>query len=246
MWITANARHRVVILVSGLRRAVAGVVVGCLAAAAAMTGLQQAPLMTPVAEPFDPEVILPIRVDAALHRVLAAVERSVAAMDDKRRAAAKRSLGAASVDFNRSHKAVVHQVQAVPDPDAEEESTAGPDSALAALNVAQVSVGMLAGLFDRVRPKGLVRRVNAALRTAQVRRQALLTIITGMDPEEGGAPYVELLVDTAPQYTDEVAAIQEALDDDKLTPLARIGLQQALARSQSAEAVVLAAVGPPE
>ena len=244
MWITANANRGVVRLVLAVRRVLASVVVGCLAAAAVLSG--PGPVLAPAAEPFDPEVVLPLRVDAALHRTLDAVERSVAAVDDKRRGDARRALRAARIDFLRSHTAVMHQVQAVPDPDAEEESTAGPDSALASLNVSQVSVGMLAGLFDRLRAPGLVTRIKVALRTAQFRRQVLLTTFTGMDPEEAGAPYVELLTDTAPQYTDEVAAIQEALADDQLTPSARAGLTAALARSQQAEALVLKIVGPPD
>ena len=238
---TANASQRRVRLVPGLRSAVVGAIVGCLAATAVVTGPQAAAF-----EPFDPEVILPIRVDAALHRTFDAVERGVAATDDHHRKSARRALKSAKLGFERSHEAVMHQVEAVPDPNAEDESTAGPDSALAALNVAQASVGMLAALFDGVRPTRMVRRINLALRTAQERRQLLLTSFAGLNPEEAGAPYVELLTDTAPQYTDEVAAVQEALADDSLTPLARDDLQAALVRSQAAEAAVLKVVGPPE
>src|SRR4051812_45840518 len=132
--------------------AVACALVGCLLLTVAVCGPQdtQSAQLAPVAEPFDPEVVLPPRVDAALHRTFAAVERSAAAVDDRRRANARRALRAAAIGFGRSHKAVLHQVQAVVDPEAEAESTAGPDSALAALNVEQASVAVLAGLFDRI------------------------------------------------------------------------------------------------
>ena len=44
-------------------------------------------------------------------------------------------------------------------------------------------------------------------------------------------------------YTDEVAGIREALDHDRLTPLARTALNAALQRSQDAESLMLAAFG---
>jgi hypothetical protein len=197
--------------------------------------------LTPVAEPFDPEVILPLRVDATLHRTLDAVERSVAAVDDRRRRAARRALRAAAEGFDRSHLAVLRQVQAVPDPEAE--STAGPDSALAALNVEQVSVASLAGLFDRVRAKGIVVRIRAALTKAQRARAGLVQVITGLDPEGAGAVYADALADTVPVYADEVAAVDEALRHDRLTAVARQALRAALARSRAAEAAMVAAFG---
>ena len=77
---------------------------------------QVADFLTPVAEPFDPEVVLPSRVDANLHRTYAAVERAVVAVDDKRRPDRSARCGPRTMGFDRSHKAVLHQVQAVPDP----------------------------------------------------------------------------------------------------------------------------------
>lgn len=196
-----------------------------------------------VADPFDPEVVLPVRVDAALHRTFSAVERAVAAVDDRQRVRARRALRAATVGFRRAEKAVLHQVLAVSDPEAEEESTAGPDSALAALNVAQMSVGQVQGLFDGVRGRTLVRAIGRALHAAQVKRAELLGVLVGLDPEGAGAAYADALADTAPAYTDEVASIQEALADDRLTAIGRRLLRAALARSQAAEAAITAAYG---
>jgi hypothetical protein len=231
-------------LVSGiLRRTVAGLVVGCLAVTGALGSAPMATVLMPVADPFDPEVVLPPRVDEALHRTFDAVERSVAAVDDRHKRDARRALRAAKVGFDRSHRAVMHQVTAVVDPETEEESTAGPDSAQAALNVAQASVGMLSSLFDRLHRRGLVRRIEMALTRAQNHRKQLLTTIKGMN-EEAGAAYVDLLADTAPQYTDEVAGIQEAIADDRLTRASRRALKKALVRSKRAESIVLKLAGP--
>ena len=176
-------------------------------------------------------MILPGRVDASLHRTLAAVKRAEAAVDDRRWSAARRSLAAAKAGFDRSHRAVVRQVLAVVDPEAEEESTAGPDSALAGLNVEQVSVAVLAGLFDGVRAKAVVRGIRAALTRAQRVRAELVRVIVGLDPEEAGAAYADALADTVPAYTDEVATVREALGDDRLTSVARQALRAALSRS---------------
>ena len=238
--------HRSLVALHLVRRAVVVALAGSLIGALALTVGTRAPEaqdVTVVAEPFDPEVILPGRVDASLHRTLDAVKRAEAAVDDRRWSAARRSLAAAKAGFHRSHRAVVRQVLAVVDPEAEEESTAGPDSALAALNVEQVSVAALAGLFDRVRAKGVVRGIRAALTRAQRVRADLIRVIVRLDPEEAGADYADALADTVPAYTDEVAAVSEALRDDRLTSVARKALRAALARSRAAEAAMVAAFG---
>jgi hypothetical protein len=196
-----------------------------------------------VAEPFDPEVILPGRVDAALHRTWDGVQRSVATVDDRQYRKARKALRATRAGFGRSLAAVLHQVEATPPPDAEEESTAGPDSALAYLNVSGSSVHMLAGLYDGVRAPRLLKGITSALVADQQRRARLITTLTALDPEEAGAPYADALIDTVPNYTDEVASLDEALQDDVLTPAARTALREARARSRAAEAAMLAAYG---
>ncbi|HWM74950.1 MAG TPA: hypothetical protein VNQ53_14475 [Nocardioides sp.] len=240
------ARHHhqaaVNLVLRALVIALAGSLIGGLALVAGPRAVEAQDL-TLAADPFDPEVILPGRVDAALHRTLGAVDRAVAAVDDRHWSAARRSLAAAKVGFDRSHRAVVRQVLAVVDPEAEEESTGGPDSALAALNVEQVSVAALAGLFDRVRAKGVVRGIRAALTRAQRVRIGLVRVIVGLDPEEAGAAYADALADTVPAYTDEVATVREALRDDRLTKAARHALRAALGRSRAAESAMVAAFG---
>lgn len=239
-----SAQHpvaHVVVLIPRVLTPLVAVLVAVLMAVSGQATVNGSTRLVPVAEPFDPEVVLPARVDAALHRTFAAVERAVGAIDDRRSASARRALRSAKVGFDRSHKAVLHQVQAIPDPEAE--STAGPDSALAGLNVAQVSIGELAGAFDRVRARRVTKAIGKVLRTAQVRRAALLAVLTGLDPEGAGADYADALADTVPAYTDEVAAIQEALSDDRLNGAARRALSAALSQSQAAEALMTTVYG---
>ena len=57
------------------------------------------------------------------------------------------------------------------------------------------------------------------------------------------APYADALADTVPTYTDEVAAIAEALADDHLVAASRSALRAALTRSQQAAAQMTAAFG---
>lgn len=230
---------------SGVLARLAGVLVGCGVAAIALTCVDApSPPIVTVAEPFDPEVVLPSRVDASLHRTYDALERAVAAVDDRRRTPALKALRATTAGFSRSARAVLRQVSAVPPPEEEGgESTAGPDSALAALNVDQVGITSLAGLFDGVRNPALNRAIVQALVRAQNRRSAVLTAVVGLDPEGPGADYADAMTDTVPAYADEVANLTEALADDRLTPRARTALRAALQRSKAAEARVTAAYG---
>jgi hypothetical protein len=205
-----------------------------------------APLVTGpahAADPFDPEVVLPARVDASLHRTVGAVDRATAAVPDRRWSAARRSLRAARLGFMSSHLAVLRQVQATPPVGGEDESTAGPDSALAGLNVDQSSVTRLSGLFDRLHRRPLIRRIAGALAQAQRGRAQLIGVLVRLDPEGAGAPYADALADTVPYYTDEVAAIAEALADDHLVPASRRALRTVLARSTQTEAQMTAAFG---
>ena len=229
---------------AAVRAALICTLIGCVVATLGLAdGRPSTAEIVTVAEPFDPEVVLPARVDAALHRTHQAVERAVAATDDRRWLAARRALRAASLGYPRSQRAVLRQVALVPPPDSEEESTAGPDSVLAALNVEQVAVSSLAGLFDRLRRPAMIRALQRALAAAQTNRAALITVLVGLDPEGAGAAYADALADTVPAYTDEVAGLAEVLADDVLTVQARAALEAALARSTAAEAQMTAAYG---
>jgi hypothetical protein len=194
-----------------------------------------------VVDPIDPEVVLPSRVDAALRRTLAAMSRASAAVDDRALTPAIVALTATRLGLTRSQLAGVRQVQATPPPDSEEESTAGPDSVLAILNVDQVVITQLAGLFDRQGGRRLSVALKSTLNVALDRRAEMLTLVLALDPEEAGAPYADALIDTVPNYTDEVANLNEALRDDQLTAANRVTLQAARTKSKAAETRMLKA-----
>lgn len=197
----------------------------------------------PAAQPLDPEVILPSRVDASLTRVLASLARANAEVDDRNPTAAAKALTATGLNVVRATQATVRQVEAAPPPNAETESTAGPDSVLATLNVDQVMITEVAGLFDRVTNATTIAALVQALSTGLDRRASLITTVLALDPEGAGAPYADSLADTVPGYTDEVANLTEALADDHLTATSRAALKDALAKSKADEARMLAAFG---
>jgi hypothetical protein len=224
-----------------------GLTLGALLVAAATSagpvagGPETTDTIVDVVDPIDPEVVLPSRVDAALRRTLAALGRSSAAVDDRQLAAAIAALTATRLSLTRSQQAGVRQVQATPPPDEESESTAGPDSVLAILNVDQVVITQLAGLFDRQSGQQLSAALKSTLNVGLDRRAEMLTVVLALDPEEAGAPYADALIDTVPSYTDEVANLDEALRDDHLTAANRATLQAARAKSKAAETKMLKA-----
>ncbi|MEP9364924.1 hypothetical protein ABLE68_18320 [Nocardioides sp. CN2-186] len=212
-----------------------------LVATNSTTGATTSASLAPAAQPLDPEVILPSRVDAALTRVLDSLGRANAEVDDRNPTAAAKALTATGLNVVRATLATVRQMDAAPPPDTEAETTAGPDSALATLNVDQVVITEVAGLFDRVTNTTTIAALVQTLSTGLDRRASLLTKVLALDPEGAGAPYADGLVDTVPGYTDEVANLTEALADDHLTATSRAALKDALAKSKADEARVLAA-----
>jgi hypothetical protein len=217
--------------------------IGSTLAGGAATSATTSATITTVAEPLDPEVILPSRVDGALQRVLAATAAATDGVDAKQTTPAINALVATRLNIVRAHLAGVRQVDAPPPPEDAEESTAGPDSALAILNVEQVTITQVAGLFDKVTAAGLTTALKTTLNAALDRRATFLTKILALDPEEAGAPYADALADTVPNYADEVANLTEALAVDTLTPASRTALQAALTKSKAANTKIIAAFG---
>lgn len=220
--------------------ACAGLMTGTLVVASStpVSGPSTTDTVTLVVDPIDPEVVLPSRVDAALRRTLASIDRATAAIDDRQADAALLALKATKQNLSRSYLAVQRQVEAPVDE--ESESTAGPDSVLAGLNVGQVVITRVAGLFDRITAAKLCNALKGTLNVGLDQRATLLTLVLALKGEKG-ASYADVLVDTVPNYTDEVANLQEALRDDHLTAANRATLQAALKKSKAAEAAMLKA-----
>lgn len=139
----------------------------------------------------------------------------------------------------------MNAVPAVPvDPDAEPEdaSTAGPDSVIAVLTLNQTVVTTLAGIFD-TNSKGVVVALTHALFQTMSARDKLLAAVIALDPEGAGAAYADGMPDTLDGYTDEVANLTEALQNDTLSVGGKKVIQAALVRSQATLATFSTAFG---
>jgi hypothetical protein len=218
------------------------VVVASLAAAAiALSQASEGAAGVAAARPIvDDEIILPSRVDAAIGRSLSALDRSEAAVDDQQYGAAAASLTAIDADLGRAHRAARAQMRAPMDPEAE--TTPGPDSVLAVLNLEQWTITRLAGLYDTVGDPVVLNRLGEALNTALTKRDQLLEKVIKLKPGKAVA-YADGMADSVDGYGDEVANLTEALQVDQLTTSARAALTNALSRSQATAAKVIAAFG---
>ena len=126
--------------------------------------------------------------------------------------------------------------------DPEAETTPGPDSVIAVLNVEQEVVMTVAGLFNS-NSGTLVTALGSTLSTAQLTRNRLLNTVVALDPEGAGADYADGMADTLDGYTDEVSNISETLADDTLSSGGAAALRTALARAKATLAKVTNAYG---
>jgi hypothetical protein len=131
-------------------------------------------------------------------------------------------------------------MNAVVDPEAE--TTPGPDSVIAVLNMDSEVVTTVAGLFD-ANSKGVVDSATHALFRTLNARDRLLDAVIALDPEGAGADYADGMADTVDGYADEVSNISDALADDQLSPGGTRVLNAALAKVNATSAKVTAAFG---
>lgn len=190
-------------------------------------------------------VVLPSRVAAAIRRTQTALTNAEEHVDEAEYAKAIISLRAVRANLGRAAKAARHQMNAAaPDPEAEDapETTPGPDSAIAVLTLDQQVVVTIAGLFN-ANTGTLVTALSSTMATAQLSRDGLLNTILALDPEAGGADYSDGMADTLDGYADEVANLNEALSDDKLSAGGLSALRTARTRSNATLAKINAAYG---
>ena len=191
----------------------------------------------------DDDIVLPSRVAVAVGLTQDTVDQSALRVNNRRWTLANRSLQAVQANVVRAHRAGTYQMSL---PVAEEaETTPGADSAVAVLNLEQGVITNLAALFDGVAASHpwVIKNLGDALTQADTKRNQMLDTILALDPEEAGAPYGDAMTDTVDGYTDEVANITEALQNDDLAPASRTALTKALKKSTATAAKVSAAFG---
>ena len=188
----------------------------------------------------DDEVVLPSRVDIAIHRTERSICKGEEHVDEGEYAKTTVSLRSARRNMYRANTAAVRQMNAVPDPDAE--TTPGPDSVIAVLNLDSEVVTSVAGLFD-ANSKGVVDAATHAMFRTLDSRDRLLDAVIALDPEGAGADYSDGMADTLDGYTDEVSNLTDAIADDQLSPGGGRVLRAALTQVTATSAKVNTAFG---
>ncbi len=223
----------------------AAVPLGLLASLAVIlpTGAQAAAYCGYGAPPAaNDEVVLPSRVDIAIRRTERSICKAEEHVDEGEYTQAATSLRSVRRNMYRADRAARRQMNVVPDPNAEDETTPGPDSVIAVLNMDSEVVLTTSGLFD-ANSKGVVDAATHALFRTLNARDRLLDSVIALDPEGAGADYSDGMADTVAGYDDEVANITEALADDPLSAGGTRVLNAALRQVTATAAKVNAAFG---
>jgi hypothetical protein len=221
-----------------------------LALMVAVLSLAAASTASAAAPESDDAVVLPTRVAAAINRTQTALDNAAEHIDEGEYAKAVTSLRAVRNNMYRADRAARAQMNAVPavpvdpeaDPEDVPESTAGPDSVIAVLTLDQTVVTTLAGIFDS-NSQGVVVALTHALFQTMTARDKLLAAVIALDPEGAGAAYADGMPDTLDGYTDEVANLTEALQNDTLSVGGKKVIQAALVKSQATLATITTAFG---
>jgi hypothetical protein len=190
----------------------------------------------------DDDVVLPSQVANAIARAQRLLHVVGTSVDIGNTVRAVASLKALPTAVLRADKAARRQMHATADPNAEDDSTTGPDSVIAVLALDQTAITTLAGLFDATSGK-LVDLATRALFAALNTRAKLLHAVIALPEEGAGADYADGMADTLAGYDDEVANLSEAQSDDTLSAGKKGVLTSALARSKKAQAAMAAAFG---
>jgi hypothetical protein len=186
------------------------------------------------------DVVLPSRVDISIHRTERSICKAEEHVDEGEYAKATVSLRSARRNMYRADRAARRQMNVVVDPEAE--TTPGPDSVIAVLNMDSEVVTTVSGLFD-ANSKGVVDSATHAMFRTLNARDRLLDAVIALDPEGAGADYADGMADTVDGYADEVSNISDALADDQLSPGGSVVLKAALTQVQATSAKVNAAFG---
>ena len=190
----------------------------------------------------DDEVILPSRVNSTINRTYRSVCKAEEHIDEGEYTQAATSLRSVRRNMYRADKAARRQMNIVPDPNAEAETTPGPDAVIAVLGLDSDVVTSVSGLFD-ANSQGVVDAATHALFRTLNARDQLLDAVIALDPEGAGADYSDGMADTVDGYTDEVANITDALADDTLSAGGTKVLTSALTQVTATSAKVTAAFG---
>jgi hypothetical protein len=152
------------------------------------------------------------------------------------------SLKALRANLGQVHRNGLAQI-GKPPKDPESDEPPGPAAVIAVLNLEHGVMMELVPFFNGMTASAVIESLRSTLLKTHRLRSAMLSTIIALPAEGSGGDYDDGMSDTLDLYTSEVTLITSALEQYELTPAARVGLTNALARARATEEAVNARWG---
>jgi hypothetical protein len=144
------------------------------------------------------------------------------------------SLKALRDNLGRAHRAGMAQIGKPPQ-DPESDEPPGPAAVMAVLNLEHRIMMELVPFLNSMKTSAVIESLRYTLLTTHRLRNAMLSRVIALPAEGAGGDYDDGMSDTLDLYTSEVTLITRALEQYMLTPAARVGLTNALARARATQ-----------
>ena len=175
-------------------------------------------------------------------RASAALSAAKLRLEQRRYAKALVSLKALRNNLVQAHRAGMAQI-GKPPKDPESDEPPGPAAVMAVLNLEHRIMMEVVPFFNGMETSAVIESLRSTLLKTHRLRNAMLSTVIALPAEGAGGDYDDGMSDTLDLYTSEVALVTMALEQYELTPAARVGLMNALARARATETMVNARWG---
>ena len=170
-------------------------------------------------------------------RARAALAAAKLRLKKRRYAMALVSLKALRYNLGRAHGAGMAQIGRPPK-DPESDEPPGPAAVMAVLNLEHRIMMEVVPFLNGMKTSGVIESLRFTFLTTHRLRNAMLSRVIALPSEGAGGDYDDGMSDTLDLYTSEVTLLTRALGLYKLTPAARVGLTNALARARATQTKV--------
>lgn len=144
------------------------------------------------------------------------------------------SLKALRDNLGQAHRAGMAQI-GKPPKDPESDEPPGPAAVMAVLNLEHRIMMEVVPFLNGMKTSAVIESLRYTLLTTHRLRNAMLSRVIALPAEGAGGDYDDGMSDTLDLYTSEVTLLTRALGLYKLTPAARVGLTNALARARATQ-----------
>jgi hypothetical protein len=152
------------------------------------------------------------------------------------------SLKALRDNLGGAHRAGMAQI-GKPPKDPESDEPPGPAAVTAVLNLEHRVMMEVVPFLNGMKTSAVIESLRFTFLTTHRLRNAMLSNVIALPAEGAGGDYDDGMSDTLDLYTSEVTLTTRALGLYKLTPAARVGLTNALARARATQKKVNARWG---